>query len=349
MVLSSSPSPIRIEKIPSFHDAPIIDISCKKRSLVSELVVKASEKYGFFTVINHGIPNDVVDGMEREGFNFFAKPTLEKTRLAGGPSPLGYGMKNIGFNGDMGEVEYLLLPSNPHSITQFISKDPTSFNSCIVNDYTQGVRNLACEILELMAEGLHVNNKYALSNLIRDIDSDSLIRLNHYPPYKDTSSLDTRIGFGQHSDPQILTILRSNHVGGLQILLEDGLWVPVTPHPMAFCVLVGDTLQVLTNGRFKSVIHRALADPNKARMSVMYFGAPPLHAVIAPIADMVSSPNLSLYRPFTWGEYKKTTYSLRLGECRLDLFNVQIEDDGTVPHYMEETTHTIHQLNPHKV
>ena len=66
--------------------------------------------------------------------------------------------------------------------------------------------------------------------------------------------------------------------------------------------------------------HRALANSEKARLSMMYFGAPSLNAWISPLPDMVSSQKPSLYRPFSWGEFKKAAYSLRLGDSRLDLF-----------------------------
>ena len=118
--------------------------------------------------------------------------------------------------------------------------------------YTEAVKELACEILEVMAEGLGVPDTWVFSRLIRDGESDSVLRLNHYPPIinrewcmdKDKSSQITKVGFGEHSDPQILTILRSNDVGGLQISLPDGVWFPVTPDPSAFYVNVGDVLQV---------------------------------------------------------------------------------------------------------
>ncbi|PHU18308.1 Gibberellin 2-beta-dioxygenase 2 [Capsicum chinense] len=90
-----------------------------------------------------------------------------------------------------------------------------------------------------------------------DLHSDSLFRINHYPPFtnwtphllgqdSDTSPTTiSKIGFGEHTDPQILTILRSNDAPGLQISPQRGLWVPVSPHPnTAFSVFVGDTLQI---------------------------------------------------------------------------------------------------------
>lgn len=98
-------------------------------------------------------------------------------------------------------------------------------------------------LLDLTAEGLRVlYDTSVFSNLITDDNSDSILRLNYYPP-----SNDHGIGFGEHTDPQIFTILRSNAVGGLQISTQQGDrrdWIPVPPKHDAFCVFVGDTLKV---------------------------------------------------------------------------------------------------------
>ncbi|NP_001234865.1 gibberellin 2-oxidase [Solanum lycopersicum] len=339
------------EKIQENIKLPIIDLSLEK-SQILKLIVKASEEFGFFKVINHGVDTNVIKKMEDESYNFFSKSFSQK-QCAGPANPYGYGCKNIGFNGDNGEVEYLLLHANPNmSISQIsknISSDPLMF-SCAVNGYVKSVRELACKILELMAQGLRVQQTSVYSNLLMDLHSDSLLRINHYPPFNwtphllhhdcDTSpnscnSTVSKIGFGEHTDPQILTILRSNDAPGLQISTQQGLWVPVSPHPnTAFSIFVGDTLQALTNGRFKSVRHRAMVNSCKPRMSMVYFGAPSPHArICCPLELVTTTPHkpYHLYRPFTWGEYKKATYSMRLGDTRLDqFFRLQSENDETI-------------------
>ncbi|XP_010551102.2 PREDICTED: gibberellin 2-beta-dioxygenase 4 [Tarenaya hassleriana] len=314
---------------------PTIDMSLD-RSRVSSEIVKACETVGFFKVVNHGVDPRVISAMEQESIAFFSKPAHEKHSVGPANRPFGYGFSDIGHKGDTGEVEYLLLQPNPSFVSLLspsISTHPLKFSSA-VNCYVEAIEQLACEILELTAEGLRVP-PHTFSRLIRAVDSDCVLRLNHYPPsdqlltgekLSDWSTSLPRVGFGAHTDPQILTVLRSNGVEGLQVATSDGSWVPVSPDTSAFCVNVGDLLQVMTNGRFKSVRHRAVTTRQGRRMSTAYFAGPPLSERISPLPDVSAEQPRREYRSFTWADYKNLAYSLRLGDDRLTLVRACTDD-----------------------
>lgn len=76
----------------------------------------------------------------------------------------------------------------------------------------------------------------------------------------------------------------------------------------------------MTNGRFQSVRHRVLADGLKSRVSMIFFGGPPLSQRIAPLPQLMREGEQSLYKEFTWGEYKKAAYNSRLADNRLGQF-----------------------------
>lgn len=79
-------------------------------------------------------------------------------------------------------------------------------------------------------------------------------------------------------------------------------------------------VQVMTNGRFRSVKHRVLAHSLKSRVSMIYFGGPPLSEKITPLSSLMEEGEESLYREFTWSEYKKSAYKTRLADNRLGHF-----------------------------
>lgn len=73
----------------------------------------------------------------------------------------------------------------------------------------------------------------------------------------------------------------------------------------------------MTNGRFKSVKHRVLANRSKSRLSMIYFAGPPLNQKIAPLPSLILKGKQSLYKEFTWFEYKTSAYGTRLADNRL--------------------------------
>ncbi|RYR64276.1 hypothetical protein Ahy_A03g010409 [Arachis hypogaea] len=230
--------------------------------------------------------------------------------------PFGYGSSRIGSNGDVGRVEYLLL--SPNSLL-ILHQLPVLFR-CALEEYMVAMKKMCCEVLEVMAEGLGIGERNALSRVVGDERSDSCFRLNHYPPVAAEEDGKMLIGFGEHTDPQIISVLRSNNESGLQICLNDGSWVSIPPDPTSFFINVGDSLQVMTNRRFKSVKHRVLAESKQSRMSMIYFGGAALSEKIAPLKSLMSKDEESLYKEFTWLEYKNAAYKSRLADNRLSLF-----------------------------
>ncbi|TMW98224.1 hypothetical protein EJD97_004347 [Solanum chilense] len=309
-----------------FNGVPLIDLS-KPDS--ENLIVNACEEFGFFKIINHDVPMEFISKLESEAIKFFSSPLSEKLK-AGPADPFGYGNKQIGTNGDCGRVEHILVSTNSEfnyqKFASILGVNPENIRSA-VNDYVSAVKKMSCDILEMLAEGLKIYPTNVFSKLLMDKNSDSVFRLNHYPPCSEIERLNDNnnnnndlIGFGEHTDPQIISILRSNNTSGLQILLKDGHWISVPPDENSFFVNVGDSLQVMTNGRFKSVKHRVLANSVKSRLSMIYFGGPPLSEKIAPLASLMEGEDSSLYKEFTWFEYKKSAYKTRLADNRLILF-----------------------------
>lgn len=213
---------------------PLIDLS--KAEAQSQLV-KACEEVGFFKVINHGVPFQFMADLESQALQFFSLPLSHKLK-AGPPNPFGYGNTNIGHNGDVGCLEYFLLTAHPHS--NYAPIFGRNFRSA-VDDYLSAVKKMACEILEMLAEGLKIHPRNVFSKLLMDEQSDSVFRVNYYPARPERRNLT---GFGEHTDPQIISVLRSNDSPGLQISSKDGDWISVPPDQYSFFINVGDSLQV---------------------------------------------------------------------------------------------------------
>ncbi|EYU26233.1 hypothetical protein MIMGU_mgv1a018249mg, partial [Erythranthe guttata] len=252
MVVLSKPSPMEqftttATTTTSTTLFPLIDLSEPPESSKTKLVA-ACEEFGFFKVINHGVPIELMAELEYEALKFFSLPLSAKAK-AGPPDPFGYGNNKIGRKGDVGLVEYLLLTTDTQSDYQKFASifgEAAEKFRCVVNEYVAAVKKMACEVLEMVADGLKIQARDVLSKMLMDEESDSVFRLNYYPscsPEFQDSGGRNLIGFGEHTDPQIISVLRSNDTSGLEIYLKDGNWISVPPDQYSFFVNVGDSLQ----------------------------------------------------------------------------------------------------------
>lgn len=108
-----------------------------------------------------------------------------------------------------------------------------------------------------------------INEMIRE--GDCLMRAIHYPANAPANS----IWAGAHTDIDFFTILPRSTARGLQVLSKEGIWIDVVVPDGAFVINCGDMLENLTNGHFKSSVHRVVDSGNGGeRYSVVFFVHP---------------------------------------------------------------------------
>ncbi|CDP20446.1 unnamed protein product, partial [Coffea canephora] len=131
------------------------------------------------------------------------------------------------------------------------------------------------------------------------------MRMNNYPPCPQPELV---MGLCPHSDAGGLTIvLQGNEVEGLQIK-KAGAWVPVVPLPNAFIVNVGNILEIVTNGIYKSVEHRATVNLHNERLSIATFFSPKLDGDMGPAPSLMTLENPAIFRRISMIDYLKAFF-----------------------------------------
>jgi len=274
---------------------------------VVSLLSAACENWGFFQVVNHGVSVELLQRVQAMSERFCALPLLEKRKLEvhlAGDRLLGYGFipkhaqasKRLWSEGLYLDISCVssfaktLWPHDPQKQHEFCET---------LEEYFRALQKLAQKITHLLINSLGLKPGNYDTYAPKD---PALLRMNHYPPCPEPSKAQ---GLGAHLDPNYFTILHQGHVGGLQVLKDDA-WVAVRPHPEAFAINVGDMLQVISNGRYKSAKHRAVVNKKQDRYSLAYFAQPPNWDLIVPPQELLDSKHPPLYKPFSWKEYLET-------------------------------------------
>ncbi|XP_057510911.1 S-norcoclaurine synthase 1-like [Actinidia eriantha] len=280
----------------------------------SEKLHRACKDWGFFQLINHGI-SETIEEMKKVTEEFFQLSLEEKMTSAQLPNNIeGYGQAFVVSEDqklDWGDMLFLLpMPASQRNM-RFWPTTPTAFRSTL-DKYSSELQRVAISLLRLMAKNLRVDPD-ALSSLFEDCIQG--IRMNYYPPCEHASKV---MGLTPHSDATGLTLLiQVNEVQGLQIK-KNGKWVPIKPIPGAIIINIGDVLEILSNGEYSSIEHRAVVNPEKERLSIAGFHSPNMIATIGPFPDLVKEGGAK-YKTVNVQDYLKLIVSSKLdGKSLLD-------------------------------
>ncbi|KAE9447228.1 hypothetical protein C3L33_20888, partial [Rhododendron williamsianum] len=225
---------------------PLINLSISIETLVEE-IGDACKNWGFFQVINHGVPFETREKLELASRKFFAQATEEKLKVRRDEvNPLGYYETELTKNVRDWKEVYDLAVKNPTVIPTSPDAGDNGLQELVNQwpEYPSELRNakemekLAYKLLELisLSLGLPANRLSGFFN-----NHTSISRLNYYP----TCPIpNLALGVGRHKDGGALIILAQDDVGGLQVKRKtDGEWVQVRPTPHAYIVNVGDIIQ----------------------------------------------------------------------------------------------------------
>ncbi|XP_052183918.1 feruloyl CoA ortho-hydroxylase F6H1-3-like [Diospyros lotus] len=282
---------------------PVIDLSDSDDPKVAGAICDAAEKWGFFQVVNHGVPVEVLEKVKEATHRFFALPAEEKKKHSKEHSPT----NNVRFGTSFTpHAEKALEWKDYLSLFYVSDHEANAFWPSACKDeameFMRGSETLAKRLLDALTKRLNVEELDEDKQLL--LMGSRRINLNYYPICPNP---ELTVGVGRHSDVSTLTILLQDDIGGLYVkkLDQHDTWVHVPPISGSLVINVGDALQIMSNGRYKSVEHRVMANGSKNRISVPLFVNPRPSDVIGPLPELLKNGEKPIYKQLLYSDYVK--------------------------------------------
>ncbi|KAK8683247.1 hypothetical protein V6N13_039312 [Hibiscus sabdariffa] len=259
--------------ISTHRSIPVIDVSNWDDPGVAEAICEAAGKWGFFQIINHGVPFEALDAIKEAAHRFFGLPSEERNKYWAGNSPTETVVLKTSFAPQAETVlewkDYLNFRCSPRDLESF-PLWPSVCRDEVVK-YLENAKPVIRKLLEILLKGL---KEYALTPMDRQ------------SPFS------------------------YNDNGGLYVrATDDNSWIHVPPVNGALVINVGDILQITSNDRYKSIEHRVVANGSKDRVSVPIFVIPGADAVVGPMPEVLQSGEQPLYKEVVFSDYLKHFFS----------------------------------------
>lgn len=298
---------------------PVVDLSkftkgdTQQRTEFVDEIGQAFHEVGFVGVVNHGVPQKIVDDFYAASKAFFAldEATKKKYEVAGLSGQRGYtsfgkehakqskvaDLKEFYQFGQTVPADHPLRANYPDNIA--VEEIPEFLP--LAQELYQSFEQAGGALLRAIALHLDLDESYFDE---RTENGNSILRAIHYPPI--TEEPASAIRAEQHEDINLITLLVGASAGGLQIF-SNGEWLPIVPGENEIVINVGDMLQRLTNNYLKSTTHRVVNPPREQwhlpRLSIPFFLHPRMEVDLTCLDQCVTEERPLAYEPITAGEY----------------------------------------------
>ncbi|KAK3007718.1 hypothetical protein RJ639_014251, partial [Escallonia herrerae] len=342
---------------------PVIDYSLltsgtpDQQSKAIQDLGKACEEWGFFLLVNHGVSETLIDKVFDASSQFFNLTEEEKREFEGkntfDPITCGTSFRNAGLGKILLWRDYLKVIAHP----EFRFPDKPQGFSELSLEYCEKTRKVARELLRGIRKSLGLEESDMDSAL--NLDSGfQLFDINLYPPCPQP---ELAIGLPPHTDHGLVTLVLQNGVNGLEVQ-HNGKWVSVDALPNSFMVNTSDQLEVnysfflvvgydhnssdglarvvdgammlvvedmviFSNGKYKSVKHRAVVNSKITRISLVTPYGPSLDTIVSAASKLVDSEtHPPAYIPMMYKEYVVQQQNTQMG-AKSCLERVRVQEE----------------------
>ncbi|KAI1262125.1 hypothetical protein F5Y18DRAFT_160713 [Xylariaceae sp. FL1019] len=327
-VLPNPPRDCTPDEIPVIDLTPMFSEDVSERKKVSSAIRAAAVKNGFFYIKNHGISPDTIARCKQQTITFM-KQSEELKDLVDSHKHSKY------YNGYLGSRKSQLSPSESFDVRESfsfryapeldpdnpkdISELPEEVRHWIraedfVWEGTKHLPNFKEDCLAYWSACLRLSRKlvrmFALSLDLDEAYWDDKVThpgadgvFNYYPQRTKQEVEENFVGIGSHTDMQLFTLLWQDHVGGLQILTQEGQWIKAPPIENTLVVNIGDFMMRLCNDRYISTVHRVTNESTQERVSLPFFFGLNFNCVEGVVPSCASESNPAKYTPICCGDW----------------------------------------------
>ncbi|GLJ41196.1 hypothetical protein SUGI_0852780 [Cryptomeria japonica] len=289
-------------------DLPVIDISQFPQKIEGDHLQhhpevvklgKACEEWGIFRLVNHGVPQDLLQNVLSVSKDLMSMPMEVKDRVTTSDPPKSY-MRKPGIPIPFETFCFLDIP-NPDSILEMSRKiwpEEGNLKFCeAIGAFSSYLSDLAQRIIKLILVSLGLD---AESFYHSDFEKcKALLRINGYSSHGKSNGEEALIA---HADRGCLTILRNDEEEGLQVRSKEGKWINIKPSPHSLIVNLGICFNAWSNDRYMCAVHRVICKGWENRLSVPLFLSFADDAQIAAPDTLLNKDNPRRFKPFIFSE-----------------------------------------------